>query len=318
MIFKSLLKSTKKIQTRILNLGLVTVIGFSGLMVSAPVLFSAPAYASTGNVLEVGAGQTYTTIQSAVNAANPGDTINVASGTYTEDVNITKSVTLNGLAGAKLVVVDGSSSNGMSINANNVTIQGFDIEGPVSSSYTTYTWSSNISRGIVVASGVTGFTITNNKVENLRNDILIDGRGNTGSVTNNVIDNSKSGISVQYTDGTGITIADNSQGVYGNDWGMNLHLNGYYDGTTVHSNPYPGGAATSSAQSVIKTDSSLNGGWTVQDQAYTSSNRTAVTVATNGTASAQGDPLGPIDTMQNGINAIVPGGTINVSSGTYN
>jgi hypothetical protein len=39
-------------------------------------------------VLVVGSGQTYTTIQSAVNAANPNDTIMVLPGNYNEDVNI--------------------------------------------------------------------------------------------------------------------------------------------------------------------------------------------------------------------------------------
>ncbi|MDR3582217.1 MAG: peptidoglycan-binding protein [Candidatus Pacebacteria bacterium] len=258
----------------------------------------------------------FKTIQEGVNAASSGATVSVAAGTYTENVTVPTSVTLAGAPGAKLVVMDGAASNGFSVTANNVTIQGFDIEGPANSSYVTYPWGSNISRGIVIGNGVTGFAITNNTIENLRNDILIDGR-NTGSVTNNVIDNSKSGISVQYTDGAGITIAGNHQGTYGNDWGLNLHLNGYWEGSTVHSNPYPGGAASTAAQAVILADSSANSGWTVQDQAYTSSNRTAVTVSTTGTATAQGDPLGPINAIQNGVNAVVPGGTVNIVAGTY-
>ncbi|HQT82717.1 MAG TPA: hypothetical protein PLW99_01030, partial [Candidatus Paceibacterota bacterium] len=260
----------------------------------------------------------YTSIQAAVNAASTTaiDTINVAPGTYTENVTISTPVILTGASGAKLVVPNVNESNGITVTANNVTIQGLDIEGPANSSYTTYAWGSINTRGIVIKNGVTGFTITNNKIENLRNDILIDGR-NTGSVTNNIIDNSKSGISVQYTDGSGITITGNSQGTYGNDWGMNLHLNGYWDGTTIHSNPYPGGAAPTSAQTIINSDSSANGGWTVQDQSYVSANRTAVTVADTGTPTAQGDPLGPISTIQNGIAAVVPGGTVNVTAGSY-
>jgi pectin methylesterase-like acyl-CoA thioesterase len=41
----------------------------------------------------------YSTIQAAINAANPGDTINVSAGTYTENVDVNESVNLVG-AGA--------------------------------------------------------------------------------------------------------------------------------------------------------------------------------------------------------------------------
>ena len=81
----------------------------------------------------------------------------------------------------------------------------------------------------------------NNNIHDLRNGILIDGR-NTGSVTGNRIENTKSGISVQYTDATGITISGNSEGSIGNEWGLNLHLNGFLDGGTIYSNPPCDGA----------------------------------------------------------------------------
>jgi hypothetical protein len=307
---------------KILLIGSVPVFVLSVLAYSIPQVNAATLNVNNALGCSDSSGSpAYCTIQAAVNVAVSGDTIDVASGTYIEDDTVNKSVTIDGATGAKLVVADGATSNGFDVTANNVTIEGFDIDGPVSQSYLTYPWSGNVSRGIVIENGFTNFTITNNTVQNLRNDILIDGR-NTGSVTNNTIDNSKSGISVQYTDGTGITITGNKEGQYGNDWGMNLHLNGCYDSaaSTAGSKGNPpcvGGVAPDAAQTLIKNLSVANGGWTVQDQAYASSNRTAVTVSTTGAATAQGDPLGPINTIQNGVNAVVAGGTVNVAAGTY-
>lgn len=63
-------------------------------------LLAATVQAAT---LNVGPGQTYTTIQAAVTAASPGDTIHVAAGTYAEQVTIAKALTLEG-AGATTVI----------------------------------------------------------------------------------------------------------------------------------------------------------------------------------------------------------------------
>ena len=258
------------------------------------------------------------TIQQALANANDGDTISVGVGTYVgTDIAISKAVTVSGVTGAVITVPDSAQVNGFDITANNVGISGFVINGPVSSPYTSYAWGSNNSRGIDVASGVTGFSITNNTIENVRNAILIDGRNSTGSLTNNVLENTKSAISVQYTDGDGIAMTGNTGGV-GNAWGVNLHLNGYWDGTNVHSNPYPGGAAPTGVQQALLANSSANGGWTVQDQAYTASNRTQVHVATTGSSGAQGDLLSPISTIQGGVDAVVSSGVVNVAAGTYN
>lgn len=282
--------------------------------------------ASTSSVTHDGtSAHPFTTIQAAIDDASTtnGETIHVAAGTYAENVNVTKSVTISGDSGAKIVVTT-TTVNGIDINANDVTIQGLDIEGPANQSYMTFAWGNDITRGIAVHNGVTNFTITNNTIANLRNDILVDGR-NTGSITNNIIDNSKSGISIQYTDagvgnteGYAVTISGNHEGTYGNDWGLNAHLNGHYVGSTYFSNSQKIATnAPASVQTTLLANSSANGGWTVQDQGYSTMNRTAVTVATTGTATAQGDPLGPIDTIQHGVDALVPGGTVNVSAGTY-
>ncbi|HUI30206.1 MAG TPA: T9SS type A sorting domain-containing protein [Candidatus Acidoferrales bacterium] len=258
------------------------------------------------------------TIPYAINASANGDVIDVKAGVYAgTDITINKSLTLVGQSGAMISVPNNSTVNGFDITTNDVTIQGFEIAGPVSSSYTTYSWGSNISRGIAVSQGVTGFTITNNNIHDVRNGILVDGRNNTGSITGNRIENTKSGISVQYTDGSGITIASNTQGQYGNEWGLNLHLNGYWDGTTTHANPYPGGAAPTGVQQALLGNSSSNSGWTVQDQAYVTCNRTQVQVATSGSAGAQGSLLTPLNAIQAGIDAVTSNGTVNIAAGTY-
>jgi parallel beta-helix repeat protein len=75
-------------------------------------------------------GGDYSTIQAAVDAASPGDTIVVADGTYNEAVTIAKpSLTLRSenLHGAR--IVGGPSRDGVRLKegANYITIDGFDI-----------------------------------------------------------------------------------------------------------------------------------------------------------------------------------------------
>ncbi|MCH4902839.1 hypothetical protein GSN00_00110, partial [Cylindrospermopsis raciborskii CHAB3438] len=97
-------------------------------------------------IIEVGPGQTYTTIQAAINAASNGDVIRVLSGVYNENVTINKSVTLEGPnKGIKPLIPDINLTDGININqgyrtnpeawikgtvtvtADNVTIDGFRL-----------------------------------------------------------------------------------------------------------------------------------------------------------------------------------------------
>ncbi len=260
-------------------------------------------------------------IQNGNDVALAGATVNLAAGLYAPGATLTKSnLTLAGAPGAEIDVNPGSAQvNAVTIGGatTGVTVKGLTIDGEITGSYVDYAFGSGVSRGIAVLNGATNFTLTGNTITNVRNGILIDGR-NTGSVTNNLIDNTKSAISVQYTDATGINIANNSQGSFGNEWGLNLHLNGIYNGTTISADPTSGTVLASSAtQTALLADSAANGGWSVQDLAYTGSNRTSVVVATNGSATNQGSLRAPLSTIQAGIAAVVAGGVVNVQNGTY-
>lgn len=285
----------------------------------------APSVSGNSDIVNVSSGAR---IQDAVKITKTGmpgagGMVNVGAGTYAEQVVLDKAnMTMTGAAGARIVVPDSTEVNGVSIRANNVAVSGLEIAGPINQPYYQYYAApapSNISRGIVVADGVTGFTISNNNIHDVRTGVLLHGRNSNGSVTGNRIENTKSGISVQYTDGTGISMTGNTEGPVGNEWGVNLHLNGHLDGSgNILSNSTPISAApTLGWQQSLRALSAANGGWSVQDQAYTSSNRTHVTVDPNGLASNQGSRLTPLNTLQAGVNAVVTDGIVNVAAGNH-
>jgi Hint domain len=91
-------------------------------------------------ILTVGPGQQYSKIASAVAAANPGDTVDVQAGIYTNDfVSIFQNLTLQAVGGP-VQMVDTLPANSTPINKAiideggpgiSVTINGFDISGAV-------------------------------------------------------------------------------------------------------------------------------------------------------------------------------------------
>ncbi|MFO0938785.1 MAG: right-handed parallel beta-helix repeat-containing protein [Gemmataceae bacterium] len=150
---------------------------------------------------------TYTTIQSAVDAASPGDTILVAKGTYPEQVTIPKgdnNLTIrSAVSGAAIIeapaVMTGTKAIVEVDGAQHVTIRGFTITGP----------SADVDFGIQVTNGGSA-TIRNNVITKIRNAtlsgvqtgiaIVIGGSNNatgTANIFNNVLtDYQKGGIIV--------------------------------------------------------------------------------------------------------------------------
>lgn len=120
-------------------------------------------------------GHNYSSIQVAIDSANSGDIIEVYNGTYYENVNIKKQVTLKGI---NIPVIDaGYNGSAITLSANGITIEGFKVINSMGN---------ETAGGIQVASS--GNTIRNNEANNSHIGIsLMGARGN--SIINNTMNN---------------------------------------------------------------------------------------------------------------------------------
>jgi parallel beta-helix repeat protein len=114
------------------------------------------AHEHTGSVIHVPLN--YSSIQAAVNAAHAGDTIQISSGTYTEQILISKSLQIKGAGDGTTIIQAPSSlthdifgaSNVVDItNGSTTKISGLTISGPGS------TTCNSITAGIFVSGGST-------------------------------------------------------------------------------------------------------------------------------------------------------------------
>ena len=210
------------------------------------------AQAATITVCNTGGPCDYTTIQAAISAADPGDTIIVAAGTYNENLYINKALTLLGPnAGISAGVTPGtrvseaviqSLTNFYSIYASsdNVTIDGFTIDGasmsPTPYVLGTYGGGNNFvvqnnifigfEAGIpVYTNGTsttykTGLLVKDNSMVNAT--LGTNGynfgmwlNATTGTVTGNVVSNYRGGIWVQSSSAIGsATVSGNIFNIY--------------------------------------------------------------------------------------------------------
>lgn len=104
----------------------LALVVLSGGLFGAVVLLTPSARAATLFVGGVGPGN-YTTIQGAVDAANPGDTVFVFSGVYHEQVTVPKTLSLVG-ENRDATVIDGQHlGNVVSVTASWVNVTGFTV-----------------------------------------------------------------------------------------------------------------------------------------------------------------------------------------------
>jgi parallel beta-helix repeat protein len=179
-------------------------------------------------VTNVETGLTYSTIQAAVNAASAGNTLQASPGTYTEQVTIGKSLTLEG-TGPGVIVQSPSTLTAdtlgvravMEVNsAATVNISDLTVQGPVASGQI-------IDAGILVVGGATA-DVSKSTIADIRST-PITGVGNTGNgiqvggtaslavgevghatiTDSTIMDYQKRGISAGGT-GSTVTIMDNT------------------------------------------------------------------------------------------------------------
>jgi parallel beta-helix repeat protein len=149
-------------------------------------------------------------IQEAIDAASPGDTIVVSVGTYHEHLVINKSLTLKG-AGSENTFIDGDGENKMiiSIIASNVEVSGFTIQNGSKSGDYPY--------GGIQIMHASNVTIRNNVIRKNYFGIFLS-ESNFSDITENVIiDNYDRGIRISgscYNHIVANNITNNPKGVW--------------------------------------------------------------------------------------------------------
>lgn len=196
----------------------------------------------------VGNATNYTTIQAAINAASAGATITVDAGTYTEAITVNKSLTIKGAKAGLDARTRGTSGesiltgvNGgtagvgraLYIAANNVTIDGFTIQGTTNKS-------TSVGAGVVVGPGQFGMRFVNNVVKNNVSGMFL---ANASATTPAVIqfnlfkDNNNAGL-------------NGGRGIY-TDGGIS---GGLIQNVTIDSNTFSnnrGGSGTTSLEAAV-------------------------------------------------------------------
>jgi parallel beta-helix repeat protein len=154
-------------------------------------------------------GCDFTNITDAINSAEPGDTLQVRSGIYKENVNVSKSLTLLGQdVGSGKPVIDADwNGSALSLFADGVVVEGFNLTNSLGSRV-------EILAGIEVNSN--NNILKNNLAFNNENGILIYGGNN--SIQGNNASNNIYGIRAKNTDNN--TIIDNT--LRNNNYGLFL------------------------------------------------------------------------------------------------
>ena len=179
---------------------ILAVLTLTAALATASVLGLAAPAAAASSTITVGpsAGDDYSTIQDAVDAASAGDTISVDPGLYTESVDITVPLTLVG-SGAATTTVLGT----MALNAP-VDLSGFTLEGQA----TVPDESPSNPTTLQIWAGGAGSDVHDNVLANGYQDVYA--QGVVGSSANTTVIQNNTIRDFHADQGTGVWIANSS------------------------------------------------------------------------------------------------------------
>lgn len=177
--------------------------------------------------LNVGQGQTYSTIQSAIDASETGDVIYVSEGTYYENVVLTKSgIAIMGKNKEKTIIDGQKTGSVIRIETNDVTISGFTIRnnggsGKEDAGVSLYNANNNIIANSIFVNNTAG--------------IAIYSSSNNNVIAGNYIRNARYGINLfSSLDNKiyGNQIQQNQIGIYADSArGHQIYSNNFIDNT---------------------------------------------------------------------------------------
>ena len=167
------------------------------------------------------------TIQEGITAVDPGGTVYVASGTYNENVTVSKSITLTGAgSGTTTVTAANAAVSVFNVTASSVNISGFTVSGATGGGQA----------GIYLGAGVTLCNIHDNILTGSFDGIWLGSGSNHNTITSNTTsNNTNQGFEVYISsDNTFTNNTANSNTAYG--FKIDSGNNNVFTGNTANSN----------------------------------------------------------------------------------
>ncbi len=272
----------------------------STIVLDKPLTISGPAVGGGGAVLEATSGLlTVFDIQSSDVTVEDLEITAASAGTFNTPPD-------NELNTSLIKVTTGTGMTGIAITGNTIYV-------PAQSGAMT-TW--NARAITVAATTVADLSITNNTIYNTRNGVVIQ-YNNTVTISDNTIYNTKGGI-MNYTgtqaDADNRTMSNNAWNTVHNEWDVVWNSGGGPYDMDYHSDVLLLSGANNDAYVLSLMTASQNPTTITGNRSHVWVNAATGTTVLKG---SNGNMNLPYQTIQLGVDAVVPGGTVFVYPGTY-